>query len=60
MISGNIKIPGDKSLSHRAALFSALRDGESKFTNFNLNDDCAATLDCLEKMGIKYNLEKGD
>jgi len=57
MISGNIKIPGDKSMSHRAALFSSLREGESKFTNFNLNDDCAATLDCLQKMGINYTLE---
>lgn len=57
MISGKIKIPGDKSMSHRAALFSALREGESRFTNFNLNDDCAATLDCLQKMGIEYVLE---
>lgn len=59
MLSGKIKIPGDKSLSHRAALFSALREGKSEFTNFNLNNDCAATLSCLSKMGIK-SLQNGD
>ena len=35
MIIGRIKIPGDKSMSHRAALLSALWEGESVFTNFN-------------------------
>ncbi len=57
MISGNIKIPGDKSISHRAALFSALKKGQSVFTNFNLNNDCSATLSCLAKMGIKHQIE---
>ncbi|KAA3617480.1 MAG: 3-phosphoshikimate 1-carboxyvinyltransferase [Calditrichaeota bacterium] len=54
MIQGKIKLPGDKSISHRAALFSALREGESHFTNFNLNNDCKATLSCLEKLGIEH------
>lgn len=44
-------------MSHRAALFSALRQGMSHFTNFNLNDDCAATLNCLQKMGVKHKLD---
>jgi 3-phosphoshikimate 1-carboxyvinyltransferase len=58
MIKVKIKIPGDKSMSHRAALFSALRNGKSVFTNFNLNNDCAATLSCLSEMGLKYHQEK--
>ena len=57
MIKGTIKLPGDKSISHRAALFSALKDGPSYFTNFNPNDDCSATLNCLGKMGIKHSLD---
>ncbi len=57
MIKGTIKLPGDKSISHRSALFAALREGKSTFTNFNLNDDCSATLLCLEKLGVKHELE---
>jgi len=57
MIKGTIRIPGDKSMSHRSALFSAIREGKSEFTNFNLNDDCSATLECLSKMGVKYTLD---
>lgn len=56
MISGTISLPGDKSISHRAALFSALFNGESHFTNFNSNEDCTATLNCLAQLGIKYTL----
>jgi 3-phosphoshikimate 1-carboxyvinyltransferase len=58
MISGRIKIPGDKSISHRAGLFAALKESKSVFSNFNLNNDCAATLDCLSKMGIEHQLDK--
>ncbi len=57
MINGKIKLPGDKSISHRAALFAALKEGTSVFTNFNLNDDCSATLACLKMFGIDYKLE---
>ncbi|MCB0282023.1 MAG: 3-phosphoshikimate 1-carboxyvinyltransferase [Calditrichae bacterium] len=59
MISGKIKLPGDKSISHRAALFSALRAGSSEFTNFNSNDDCTATLSCLSEMGIDHDISNG-
>jgi len=56
MITGKIKLPGDKSISHRAALFAALKEGSSVFTNFNLNDDCSTTLACLKKLGIEHEL----
>ncbi len=55
-IKGNITLPGDKSISHRAALFSALNFRKSVFDNFNLNKDCAATLDILRKAGIDWEL----
>lgn len=57
MISGKISIPGDKSISHRAALFSALKQDKSVFSNYNLNNDCSATLSCLQKMGISHRLQ---
>jgi 3-phosphoshikimate 1-carboxyvinyltransferase len=58
MITGKIKLPGDKSISHRAALFGALFEGTSRFTNFNLNDDCKATLSCLKMLGIEHELNE--
>jgi len=56
-IQGEITLPGDKSISHRSALFSAIRPGESEFSNFNFNRDCSATLDCLKVMGIEWKTE---
>ena len=56
-ISGELVLPGDKSISHRAAMFAALRDGESEFENFNFNRDCSATLACLNQLGIAHSFD---
>jgi len=56
-ITGEISLPGDKSISHRAALFSAFINEKSEFHNFNLNLDCRATLQCLNTFGIKFNVK---
>ncbi len=53
IVSGSLTLPGDKSISHRAALFSALRDDISHFENFNFNRDCQATLNCLKNLGVE-------
>jgi len=58
-ITGSISLPGDKSISHRAALFSALSPVENSFTNFNMNADCRATLDILKSLGIDW-VSSGD
>ncbi|MGI9055896.1 MAG: 3-phosphoshikimate 1-carboxyvinyltransferase, partial [Pyrinomonadaceae bacterium] len=52
-IAGTITLPGDKSISHRAAIFSAMAEGESKIENFSSAADCTATLDCLQNLGVK-------
>jgi 3-phosphoshikimate 1-carboxyvinyltransferase len=46
-------MPGDKSISHRAALLSAIAEGESILDNFSSARDCAATLSCLERLGVR-------
>ena len=46
------RVPGDKSISHRALLLSALADGVSEISGFLPGGDCLATLDCLRKLGI--------
>ncbi len=50
---GTINLPGDKSISHRAALFSALATGETRIKNFATSADCASTLSCLEQLGVE-------
>jgi 3-phosphoshikimate 1-carboxyvinyltransferase len=51
-IEGRVRLPGDKSISHRAALVAALATGKSELTNFSTSRDCAATLSCLGQLGI--------
>ncbi|MBU1999201.1 MAG: 3-phosphoshikimate 1-carboxyvinyltransferase, partial [Candidatus Omnitrophica bacterium] len=51
---GEVTLPGDKSIAHRALLLSAITKGNTVINNFPFNDDCLATLDVLFKLGVKY------
>ena len=51
-IKGRLRVPGDKSISHRAALISAIANGTSTITNFATGADCAATVACLKELGV--------
>jgi 3-phosphoshikimate 1-carboxyvinyltransferase len=51
-ISGRLQLPGDKSISHRAALIAALAFGSSEITNFSTARDCASTVACLRELGV--------
>jgi 3-phosphoshikimate 1-carboxyvinyltransferase len=50
-LGGEISVPGDKSLSHRAVLFSALADGTTVITGFLPGEDCVCTMRALQAMG---------
>ena len=52
-LRGEITVPGDKSISHRAVMFGALAKGTTSITNFLKGADCLSTISCFEKMGIK-------
>ncbi len=52
-VVGEIRLPGDKSISHRSAMFSAIADGETCIENFSKAIDCDTTLDCLEALGVE-------
>jgi 3-phosphoshikimate 1-carboxyvinyltransferase len=54
-IYGSLKLPGDKSISHRYAMLAAFAEGTSRFTNFSTGADCASTLGCMEALGAKVN-----
>jgi 3-phosphoshikimate 1-carboxyvinyltransferase len=56
-INGRVQVPGDKSISHRAAIIAALANGTSLIKNFSPSEDCAATLSCLRKLGISIQSE---
>lgn len=53
-------LPGDKSISHRAALIAALADGRTRIGNFATSADCASTLACLAQLGIDVRRDGGD
>ncbi|HYH85183.1 MAG TPA: 3-phosphoshikimate 1-carboxyvinyltransferase, partial [Pyrinomonadaceae bacterium] len=51
-LRGRVRVPGDKSVSHRAAIIAALARGRTEITNFSTSADCASTLECLRQLGI--------
>lgn len=53
-LKGRCHLPGDKSISHRAALIAACADGASYISNFSTSQDCAATLSCLAALGVSF------
>ena len=58
-IDGRLRLPGDKSISHRAALIAALASGPSDISNFSTARDCASTVSCLQELGVSIE-QKGE
>ncbi len=54
--NGSLKVPGDKSISHRAIMLGSLSDGTTEITGFLKGADCLSTIDCFRKMGIDINV----
>jgi 3-phosphoshikimate 1-carboxyvinyltransferase len=52
-LKGEITIPGDKSISHRAVMFGALSKGTTEVTNFLQGADCLSTIDCFRRLGVE-------
>lgn len=57
-LDGTINVPGDKSISHRAILFSAMAEGTSRLTGVLDSEDVRATIDAVQKLGATVSLEK--
>ncbi|MFQ6100892.1 MAG: 3-phosphoshikimate 1-carboxyvinyltransferase [Anaerolineae bacterium] len=58
-LRGRMRVPGDKSISHRALLLGALAEGASRISGFLPSDDCLATLDCLRALGVEIETHDG-
>ena len=56
-LSGQVIIPGDKSISHRSIILSSIANGTSEISGFLRGDDCLATLNAFKKMGVKIEDE---
>jgi len=57
-IKGEITFPGDKSISHRALMFAALAEGESRISNLSTGVDVQSTRKCLESCGIEIRNDR--
>jgi 3-phosphoshikimate 1-carboxyvinyltransferase len=58
-LMGSVRMPGDKSISHRYAMLASIAAGPSEIRGFTSSADCQSTLDCLKKLGTKMD-RQGD
>ena len=58
-LRGEITVPGDKSISHRAVMFGSLADGLTEVTNFLQGADCLSTIECFRSLGIEIENTPG-
>ena len=54
--AGQIKVPGDKSISHRAVMLGSLANGVTEISGFLKGADCLSTIDCFRKMEIDIDI----
>jgi len=57
-IQGVVDLPGDKSISHRAAMLASIADGRTEITNFLAAEDCLSTLACLRRLGVDIDRDE--
>jgi 3-phosphoshikimate 1-carboxyvinyltransferase len=53
-IHGVVRVPGDKSISHRYAMLTSIADGSSKIYNYSTGADCQSTLACMDALGVDH------
>ena len=56
-LRGSIRLPGDKSISHRYAMLAAIAEGTSRIRNYSTGADCTSTLGALESLGVRIERE---
>jgi 3-phosphoshikimate 1-carboxyvinyltransferase len=59
-IAGTVALPGDKSISHRLAMLSAIAEGTSRVRNYSSGADCQSTLGCIEALGAAVTRNGSD
>lgn len=56
-LKGALTVPPDKSISHRAIMFSSISDGRCRISNFLMGEDCLSTLEAFRDMGVNINID---
>ncbi|WP_110112960.1 3-phosphoshikimate 1-carboxyvinyltransferase [Bacillus sp. CGMCC 1.16541] len=56
-LNGELRVPGDKSISHRAVMFGAIAEGKTKIYHFLPGEDCLSTISCFQQMGVSIKRE---
>jgi 3-phosphoshikimate 1-carboxyvinyltransferase len=59
-VAGELIVPGDKSISHRALMLGGLADGDTQITGFLAGEDCLATLRALQALGVRIERPAAD
>lgn len=52
-LEGQVKVPGDKSISHRAVMFGSIANGVTRIENFLPGEDCLSTISCFRQLGVE-------
>lgn len=58
VLTGDIQVPGDKSISHRAIIFGSLAKGKTVITHFLDGEDCMRTIAAFQAMGVQISKNK--
>src|SRR5580704_13674407 len=59
-LRGSVRLPGDKSISHRYAMLAGIAEGPSRLENYSTGADCASTLACLRELGVNWQRNESD
>jgi 3-phosphoshikimate 1-carboxyvinyltransferase len=59
-VRGNVRLPGDKSISHRYAMLAGIAEGTSRLENYSTGADCASTLGCMRSLGVEWERKDKD
>src|ERR1700686_4642082 len=59
-VRGNVRLPGDKSISHRYAMLAGIAEGVSRLENYSTGADCASTLGCMRSLGGEWERKDKD
>jgi 3-phosphoshikimate 1-carboxyvinyltransferase len=58
-VRGSVRLPGDKSISHRYAMLAGIAEGPSRLENYSTGADCASTLGCMRSLGVAWERKDG-
>ncbi len=59
-LKGVIRVPGDKSISHRSVILGSISEGKTQISNFLMGEDCLDTIKCFRKLGVRIDINDSE